>query len=271
MIAFPPCKINLGLNVIRKRDDGYHDIETVFCPVPWTDALEIVKSDSFSFTLSGLPVAGDPASNLCVKAYELLKRAHGIGPVSMHLHKVIPMGAGLGGGSSDAAHALKLLDVVFQLNLGDDELLHYASLLGSDCPFFVQCKPAIGRGKGELLSDVHLSLVNKFLVVVVPDIHVSTATAYQAVVPSVPERPCGKVVAEVPFSKWKHYLVNDFEKSVTQTYPVIGRIKMVLYDSGAVYAAMSGSGSAVYGIFERPVVVPNALSHYTHWTGFLSV
>lgn len=271
MITFPPCKINLGLNVIRKRADGYHDIETVFCPVPWTDALEVVRSESFSFTVSGLPVTGAPADNLCVRAYELLKERHGIGPVSMHLHKVIPMGAGLGGGSSDAAHTLNLLDAVFELNLKVDDLLHYASLLGSDCPFFIHGKPAIGKGRGELLNEIELPLANKFLVVVVPDVHVSTTTAYAGVEPAVPERPCGEVVSEVPLSQWKHYLINDFERSVIQAFPVIGKVKMMLYDSGAVYAAMSGSGSAVYGIFDRPVVLPGVLSHYTHWTGFLSV
>jgi 4-diphosphocytidyl-2-C-methyl-D-erythritol kinase len=271
MIAFPPCKINLGLNVIRKRDDGYHDIETVFCPVPWTDALEVVRSESFRFTQTGLSITGDPLDNLCVKAYELLKDSHDLGPVFIHLHKVIPMGAGLGGGSSDAAHTLKLLDAVFNLNLGGDELLHLASLIGSDCPFFIHSKPATGRGRGELLTGVDLPLANKFLVVVVPDIHVSTATAYAGVVPSVPEHSCGKVVADLPVSQWKHYLTNDFEKTIMQAYPVIARVKMILYDSGAVYAAMSGSGSAVYGIFDRPVDLPRSLSRYPNWSGFLSL
>jgi 4-diphosphocytidyl-2-C-methyl-D-erythritol kinase len=271
MIAFPPCKINLGLNVIRKRDDGYHDIETVFCPVPWTDALEVIRSESFRFTLSGLPIAGTPEDNLCVKAYKLLQEKHGIGPVSMHLHKVIPMGAGLGGGSSDAAHTLRLLDTVFDLKLEVNELSYYASLLGSDCPFFIRGKPAIGKRRGELLSDIHLSLGNKFIVIVVPDVHVSTAMAYQGVVSSTPERAGSKVVAEVPLNQWKHYLSNDFEKSVMQAYPVIGRIKMTLYDSGALYAAMSGSGSAVYGIFDRPVELPRSLSRFRHWSGFLSM
>ncbi|HLT79605.1 MAG TPA: 4-(cytidine 5'-diphospho)-2-C-methyl-D-erythritol kinase [Cyclobacteriaceae bacterium] len=271
MIAFPPCKINLGLNVIRKRDDGYHDIETVFCPVHWTDALEIVRSDSFRFTLSGLAVAGTSADNLCVKAYKLLKDKHGIGPVAMHLHKVIPMGAGLGGGSSDAAHTLKLLDTVFDLKLGAHKLLHYAALLGSDCPFFIYDKPAIGKGRGERLTDVDLPLANKFIIVVVPDVHVSTATAYAGVTPSVPEQPCSKIVSETEFSKWKDSLVNDFEKSVMQSFPIIAHIKEVLYDRGAAYASMSGSGSAVYGIFETPVDLPTSLSHYPHWSGFLSL
>ncbi|HEX7016440.1 MAG TPA: 4-(cytidine 5'-diphospho)-2-C-methyl-D-erythritol kinase [Cyclobacteriaceae bacterium] len=271
MIAFPPCKINLGLNVIRKRDDGYHDIETVFCPVPWTDALEVVRSETFQFTLSGLPIVDPPTNNLCVNAYKLLKDNYGIGAVSIHLHKVIPMGAGLGGGSSDAAHTLKLLDAVFHLNLGMDALLRYASLLGSDCPFFIHGKPAIGRGRGEQLSAVDLRLAGKFLIIVVPDIHVSTAKAYEGVTPSVPERPCSRVVAEVPFTQWKHYLGNDFEKSVAGAYPIIDQVKSILYGTGAVYAAMSGSGSAVYGIFEKPVVLPSTLSHYPHWSGFLSL
>jgi 4-diphosphocytidyl-2-C-methyl-D-erythritol kinase len=271
MIAFPPCKINLGLNVIRKRDDGYHDIETVFYPVPWTDALEIVKSESFQFTLSGLPVTGAPEDNLCIKAYELLKEKHGIGTVAMHLHKVIPMGAGLGGGSSDAAHTLKLLDTVFGLKLGHDKLMHYASFLGSDCPFFIHDKPAVGRGRGEILSDIAVPIGNKFLVIVVPDVHVSTAEAYADITPAVPERSCASVVSEVTLKQWKHYLVNDFEKSVVQSHPVIGRIKMELYDFGAAYAAMSGSGSAVYGIFDKPVDLPGTLSRYPHWSGFLSL
>ncbi|HEY8511218.1 MAG TPA: 4-(cytidine 5'-diphospho)-2-C-methyl-D-erythritol kinase [Cyclobacteriaceae bacterium] len=271
MIAFPPCKINLGLNVIRKRDDGYHDIETVFCPVPWTDALEVVRSESFSFTVSGRPVAGAPEQNLCVKAYELIKEKHGIGPVSMHLHKVIPMGAGLGGGSSNGAHTLKLLDNVFDLQLGKERLSHYASQLGSDCPFFISGEPAVGRERGEVLSRIDVAIGNKFLVIVVPDIHVSTAAAYAGVSPTIPERSCASVVSEVPLNQWKHYLTNDFEKFVVQTHPVIGRVKMELYDYGAVYAAMSGSGSAVYGIFDRPVALPTSLSRYRHWSGFLSL
>ena len=186
MVSFPPCKINLGLNVVSKRSDGYHDIETCFYPVPLTDALEIIKADRFSFTASGNTIPGDAANNLCIKAYELLRRDFNLAPVAIHLHKIIPTGAGLGGGSSDGAHALRLLNVIFDLKLSGEKLKDYALQLGSDCPFFIENKPMFGSGRGEVLRDISLDLSGRFIVLVKPNEHVSTAEAYAGVTPASP-------------------------------------------------------------------------------------
>lgn len=271
MLAFPPCKINLGLSIIGRRADGYHDIETCFYPVPWTDILEIVVSDKFDFTLSGRPVPGGVADNLCVRAYELIAKDFDIGPVKMHLHKCIPMGAGLGGGSSDAAHTLRLLSEVFNLNLRDDTLRRYASALGSDCAFFVSGKPARGMGRGDQLTEVDVTLGDKFMVIVAPDIHISTAAAYADVVPGPPTAPCARVVSGMPVHEWKDHLKNDFETPLFRKHPEIARIKKVLYDAGARYAAMSGSGAAVFGIFDQSVPLPDELQQYYSWHGVPAV
>lgn len=267
MIAFPPCKINLGLNILRRRTDGYHDIETCFYPVPWTDILEIIRSDTFDFAVSGLPVPGPAADNLCVRAYEIFEKDFRIGPVKMHLHKTIPMGSGLGGGSSDAAHALRLLNRLFSLDLSNERLVEYASLLGSDCAFFISGEPAFGTGRGEHLQELRVNLENEFLAIIVPEIQVATAAAYAEVTPSQPAIPCDRVVSEMPVSEWKHNLGNDFEASVFRQHPVIGRIKQSLYDAGASYAGMSGSGAAIFGIFDHPVQLPDDLMQYKSWTG----
>jgi 4-diphosphocytidyl-2-C-methyl-D-erythritol kinase len=235
VVAFPPCKINLGLNVIRKRADNYHDIETCFYPVPWTDILEVIRSDKFEFTVTGNIIPGNTDDNLCVRAYRLLKTP----PVKIHLHKIIPTGAGLGGGSSDAAWTLRLLNDVFELGLTKDELKRYASQLGSDCPFFIEDGPMIGKGRGEILTKTDMTLKDKFVVIVKPDVHVSTAEAYGGVVPKESTLDIHNLTS----------LKNDFEDSVFQRYPVIRSIKQQLYSAGAMYAAMSGSGSAVFGIF----------------------
>lgn len=271
MLAFPPCKINLGLSIIRRRDDGYHDVDTCFYPVPWTDILEVIASDRFDFTYSGLPVPGAAADNLCVRAYGLLEKDFGIGPVKMHLHKCIPMGAGLGGGSSDAAHTLLLLNEAFRLGLGIDALLDYASVLGSDCAFFISGRPAHGTGRGDQLTPVEVALGDKFMVIVAPDIHIATAAAYADVIPGQSSTACAQVVSGMPVREWKHHLHNDFEGSLFRKHPEIGRIKQSLYDAGAGYAAMSGSGAAVFGIFEQPVPLPDALRQYTSWCGIPSV
>lgn len=271
MIAFPPCKINLGLNILRRRADGYHDIETCFYPVPWTDVLEVIRSEAFSFAVTGLPIPGAVADNLCVRAYEIIHRDFDIGPVAMHLHKVVPLGAGLGGGSSDAAHALLLINQVFGLGLDNDKLTEYASGLGSDCAFFISEKPAMGTGRGDQLREINVSLAQKFLVLVAPGIHVSTADAYAGITPALAENSPAHVISEVPLAEWKDHIKNDFEFSVIARYPVVGTIKQLLYDTGALYAAMSGSGSAVFGIYDQPVSIPDELKQYTLWSGTLSV
>ena len=237
MVAFPPCKINLGLNVLRKRDDGYHDIETCFYPIPWTDILEVIPSDKFEFTVSGNAIPGD--DNLCVKAYRLLNTP----PAKIHLHKIIPTGAGLGGGSSDAAWTLRLLNDVFQLKLSKDELKKYAAQIGSDCAFFIEDGPMIGTGRGEILRPAKVDLKGKFIVIVKPDVHVSTAEAYSGIVPKGSKLDLSDIRS----------LRNDFEETIFKKYPAIESIKKSLYQAGATYASMSGSGSAVYGIFnDRP-------------------
>lgn len=271
MISFPPCKINLGLSVLRKRSDGYHDIETCFYPVPFTDIVEVVRSAEFGLTLSGEQVPGHDTDNLCVRAYELINRDFSIGPVRIHLHKVIPAGAGLGGGSSDAAHTLILLDRVFSLGLEPDRLFNYASLLGSDCPFFLEDTPKIGEEKGYRLKPIRLSLDGRFLVILKPPIQVETATAYRGITPNMPETSCGKVVSGMPIEQWRNNLKNDFEKTIFVLYPQIAHIKTTLYESGASYASMTGSGSGVYAIFDSGVDLPDSLRPYLVWSGYLSL
>jgi 4-diphosphocytidyl-2-C-methyl-D-erythritol kinase len=269
MVSFPPCKINLGLHVTRKREDGYHELETCFYPVPWTDILEVIKSDVFSFTSSGTPIPGDPNQNLCIKAYDLMKAAYDLPPVRIHLHKIIPTGAGLGGGSSDAAHTLRLLADLFELDIPSDRLMEFAARLGSDCAFFVQDEPRLGIGRGEILTPISVSLRGKYIVLVKPDIHVSTADAYAGIQPAPAVKPLSEILAQRP-GTWKEHLKNDFEKSVFKRFPAIEPIKIRLYNEGAVYASMSGSGSTVFGLFEQEVSLQNIFRDATVWSGILS-
>lgn len=266
MVTFPPCKINLGLRILSKRPDGYHDIETCFYPVPWTDVLEILPADSFSFTSTGLILSGNAEDNLCVKAYRLLQKDFSLPPIQMHLHKVIPSGAGLGGGSSDAAYTLLLLNDIFDLKLSVQELQRYASMLGSDCAFFINKHPMMGRGKGDLLSPIEVTLRDKYLVVIKPAIHVSTAEAYSRVKPAQQATTLAEILKQ-DISTWKELLVNDFEASVFNIHPQIGEIKDELYKQGALYACMSGSGSSVFGIFSDEVNLKNQFPGTTYWSG----
>lgn len=269
MISFPPCKINLGLNVVSKRSDGYHNIETCFYPVPWTDVLEIIIADRFSFTASGNSIPGDANTNLCIKAYNLLKQAFNLAPVAIHLHKVIPTGAGLGGGSSDGAHALRILNRLFNLDLSNEKLKAYALRLGSDCPFFIEDKPMLGTGRGEVLTNLSVNLSGKFLVLVKPDVHVSTADAYSGVRPMPSSQGVKDIIEQKTIVEWKDFLKNDFEESVFNKYPLIKGIKEKLYQHGAVYASMSGSGSAVVGIFEKPVDLKTRFPGAIYWSKLL--
>lgn len=257
MIVFPNCKINLGLNILRKRSDGYHDLETVFYPIPLTDILEIIEnkhpeqSSKMPFTISGISMPEVPASNLCAKAYKLLKRDFPKLPfIQMHLHKSVPLGAGLGGGSSDASFTLKVLNDKFDLHLTVKELMDYAAELGSDCPFFILNKPCFATGRGEILEEIQLDLSAYKFVVVNPGIHINTGDAFVKLKPTVPEKSIREIIAE-PIAKWKTTLQNDFEKVVFKEYREIVDIKDSLYTEGAVYASMSGSGSTVYGIFPK--------------------
>jgi 4-diphosphocytidyl-2-C-methyl-D-erythritol kinase len=264
MISFPPCKINLGLNIVSKRPDGYHDLVTCFYPMPWNDILEIIPASDLAFSHSGIFIPGDVTDNLCLKAYHLLKKEFDVPAVHIHLHKIIPMGAGLGGGSSDAAWTLRMLDSIFALKLSPSQLQSYASSIGSDCAFFIQDKPMIGKGRGEVLEETTVSLKNKFIVLVKPDIHVSTAEAYSNVKPEIPQTDLRQIVEQSPIQQWKNFLKNDFEDSVFQKFPVIGKIKKTLYEEGALYASMSGSGSSVFGIFESPVDLTEKLAGDGH-------
>ncbi|HEU5292021.1 MAG TPA: 4-(cytidine 5'-diphospho)-2-C-methyl-D-erythritol kinase [Cyclobacteriaceae bacterium] len=269
MISFPPCKINLGLQVVSKRPDGYHNIETCFYPLPWTDILEIIPSDVFAFSSSGIVVPGKEEDNLCLKAYHLLKKDFNLKPVKIHLHKVIPMGAGLGGGSSNAAYVLRLLNTIFNLQLNNDQLKQYASQLGSDCSFFIEDVPMIGTGRGEVLEKAAIDLKGKHILVVKPEVHVSTVEAYAGVKPSGLSNQIKDVVEKSPLTSWKRTLKNDFEDSVFKKYPLIREAKEKLYQYGAVYASMSGSGSSVFGIFEKPVELKNQFPGMTCWSGEL--
>jgi len=253
MVFFPNCKINLGLNIIRKREDGYHDLETVFYPIALKDALEAIRTgeQGIRFSSSGLMVAGNPDDNLCVKAYRLLQQDFpALGGIEMHLHKQIPIGAGLGGGSADGAFALLLLNRLFTLELSEEQLIRYALQLGSDCPFFILNKACLATGRGEKMQPVALDLSGYRFVLINPGIHVSTAQAFAGIQPQTPTKSIAEII-QLPISQWKELLVNDFEKNVATLYPEIAAIKEELYAQGALYASMTGSGSTVYGLFEK--------------------
>jgi 4-diphosphocytidyl-2-C-methyl-D-erythritol kinase len=283
MILFPNCKINLGLHITRKRPDGYHDLETVFYPLPLRDAVEIVNNQEFrsgnidapiyagqpvgmQLILSGLPVKGDPADNLCVKAWHLLKKDFPqLPPVQLHLHKAIPMGAGLGGGSSDAAFTLHLLNNKFKLGIPAEKLLDYALQLGSDCPFFIINQPCIATGRGELLQSIPLDLSAWSFLLVYPEVHINTGWAFEQITPAPSQKPIGEVIGQ-PVSSWKDTLINDFEAPVCRLHPALGHIKETLYASGAVYASMTGSGSSFYGIFPAGKVPAGLFPAYKCYT-----
>jgi 4-diphosphocytidyl-2-C-methyl-D-erythritol kinase len=254
MILFPNCKINIGLHVTVRRNDGFHDIDTLFYPVPFHDALEAATlegSPSLAFSMTGADVPIPDVKNLCVKAYHLLAaRFPRIAPVRMHLHKCLPTGAGLGGGSSDGAHALLLLNSKLQLGLTPAELGDLALLLGSDCPFFIQNVPAIGRGRGEQLEPIRIDLSGYLLVLVHPRIHINTAWAFSQIHPDGTRQAIAKLVSR-PVQEWKETLGNDFEAAVFREHSEVGNVKDTLYAAGAVYASLSGSGSAVFGLFPR--------------------
>lgn len=254
MVIFPHCKINLGLRVTRKREDGFHDLQTIFYPIPLLDVLEIIDSPDKTernFSCSGLKIQGNPENNLCLKAVELLKNEFpSIPPISMHLHKNIPMGAGLGGGSSDGAFTLRLLNQKYQLGIGNSDLLRYAAILGSDSPFFIQDKPVYAEGRGEKMEEIELDLSSYSILLVSPGIHISTAEAFSRIIPIVPVTNMKELI-KTPVSNWKNCIFNDFEYSITAAYPEILTIKEKLYAVGAVYASMTGTGSTVYGIFQK--------------------
>ncbi len=257
MITFPNAKINLGLNIIEKRPDGYHNLETIFYPINLQDALEVTRRENndkeYTLHISGAPLEGEPEDNLVVKAYKLLKKDYpGLLPVDIHMYKHIPAGAGLGGGSSDAACMIKLLNDKFSLGLSTERMEEYAVKLGADCSFFIRNKPVFATGIGNLFEPVELSLKGYHIILIKPDIFVSTRDAFAEIKPVRPAVSLKEIVKQ-PMETWKNSMKNDFEDSVFKKFPEIAAIKDELYDLGAVYAAMSGSGSSVYGIFKAPI------------------
>jgi len=271
MIAFPNCKINLGLKIISRRDDGYHNISTVFYPVGLTDMLEIVEAENriFSFASGGIKVGGDTESNLCVKAYRLMKEKYHIPAIKIYLHKAIPHGAGLGGGSSDATFTVRLINEIFDLKLSISELTDTVNCLGSDCAFFIHNKPIIAYGRGNVFKDVSLSLKGYYIIIIFPGIQISTAEAYSNVNFS------GGIhqeidVSEIDTTEWSRYLGNDFEDFAFNKYPLLSKIKEILFSFGADYASMSGSGSAIFGLFKKKPDLNKIRLDYHMWQGLLA-
>ena len=270
MICFPSCKINLGLRITQKRADGFHALETVFYPITLTDALEIIiepetSAAPLTFASSGLTINGDPSDNLCYKAYFLLKKDYpSIPNIKMHLHKKIPMGAGLGGGSSNGAFTLVTLNQLFNLQLSEQALLDYALQLGSDCPFFIINTPAFATGRGEILKPINVNLDGYRIVIVNPGIAISTKLAFSLIIPQVPDTNMEAIICE-PVTSWKENLINDFEAPIFNSFPEIANIKETLYQKGAVYASMTGTGSTVYGIFPTSIIDTLDFDFPTHY------
>lgn len=269
MVLFPPAKINIGLFITEKRADGFHALETCFVQIPWTDVLEITPATTFSFSSSGLPISGSIESNLCVRAYKLLKKDFSLAPVHIHLHKIIPMGAGLGGGSADAAYTLMGLRDVFELPLTNVDLVPYAQQLGSDCAFFLFDQAQFGQGKGDELSPIPLSLKGYFVLLVYPNFGISTQQAYAQVKPKKPGTFLPEAITQ-PMTTWKTQINNDFEESLFPIYPILDQMKKDLYALGAEYAAMSGSGSTMFGIFKQKIDPPEGWADFPMWSGFIS-
>lgn len=253
MICFPNAKINLGLNIISKRNDGYHNLETIFYPIMIKDALEIVETPNLEtdiFIESGIKTGTNADSNLVMKALQLVRSQYQIPPVEVHLLKKIPFGAGIGGGSADAAFMLKLINSKYSLGASSKELADMAAKLGADCPFFIYNRPMFASGIGEKLEEVEISFENYYLILVKPEIFVSTKDAFSAIKPATPSKNL-KYIVKHPIEEWKNLMFNDFEKSIFPKFPMIEHIKEKLYALGAIYASMTGSGSSVYAIFNK--------------------
>ena len=265
MVIFPNAKINIGLSVIRKRNDGFHDIESIFYPIGLCDSLEYLETkdtsaiDIASVTYSGpFPVTG---KDICIKLTEMLRDLFSFPALRIHIHKNIPSGAGLGGGSSDAAFLLKSLNSRYSFELNQSQLEELASRIGSDCPFFIKNNPCLVTGKGEVLQEIHLSLKGYYLILIYPGTQVSTAEAYREIIPS-DKSPNLRELAREPVNQWKYLISNQFEDSVFRSYPPLSEIRKELYSMGALYASMTGSGSAIYGLFSSEVNIPKQFSDY---------
>lgn len=268
MIVFPNCKINLGLYITNKRPDGFHDIETLFYPISLNDALEVIHDDEkemvsnhspiishaelpgIKFSWSGQAIPGLPTDNICVQAYHLIKQYYNLPSLQMHLHKAIPNGAGLGGGSADGAFCMDLLNKKFNLHIPEEKLNEYALTLGSDCPFFLLNKPAIANGRGEILTPVEFDLSAYNIVLVNPGIHISTVEAFNLITPMKPKNAIAEIIKQSPY-EWKDQLENQFEEAVFKLHPILQTIKQKLYLNGAFYASMTGTGSTIFGLFHK--------------------
>ena len=266
MLVYPKSKINIGLNIIGKREDGYHNISSVFYPIELSDILEIVKSDVFSFTSTGIEINCSPENNLIVKAYHLLKSKYQLSPVKIHLHKIVPTGAGLGGGSADATATLQVLNNLFDLKLTGSKLEILALELGSDCPFFVDKRPCIAGGVGELLSSIDLDLSNYFIKIVHPNIHVNTGLAFSAI-KQYSSKLNLELYSETRLNEWQAEITNDFETPVFEAHTTLIDIKNKLIEEGAIYTSMSGSGSSIYGLYKTEP--RKSFGSYFEWIGNL--
>lgn len=270
MVTFPNAKINIGLNIIGKRADGFHNLESCFYPVGWADVLEILPQADLNavtaFQSSGITIPGNSGFNLCLKAYELLARDFPLPPVDIHLLKAVPIGAGLGGGSADAAFTIKALNQLFSLNISTQRQQDYARTLGSDCAFFIQNEPKYCFGKGDQFEEIALRLTGCWIVLVNPGLHISTAEAYGGVVPRQPAHDLRTLLRQ-PIVTWRDFVKNDFETHLFKNNPVLSQKKQQLYGLGAQYASMSGSGSTLYGIFDKEPETENNFGDSTVWKG----
>jgi 4-diphosphocytidyl-2-C-methyl-D-erythritol kinase len=268
VIYFPNCKINLGLSITEKRFDGFHNIETVMVPLPLTDILEVIgfNNHKMEFHQTGIELDSAHEDNLVIKAYKLMQQKFCLEPVKIHLHKVIPAGAGLGGGSSDATFMISALNDLFELQLPKEKLLELAGKIGSDCPFFIENRPVLATARGTVFSTAPLDLSNYFIVLVKPNIHIPTKDAYSWITPKIKDRSLIEIISE-PIETWKENLINDFEIPLFERYPTLREVKENLYNAGAVYASMTGSGAAVYGIFDHQVNLKDQFEGCFYWQG----
>ncbi len=270
MVTFPNAKINIGLDIVSRREDGYHNIESIMVPVPWRDILEIVpaQGDESTLTITGREVNCPIEKNLVMKAFRAMQQNYSVPNADIYLHKVIPDGAGLGGGSADAAFTIIAVNELFSLNASKEDLAKIAATIGADCPFFIYNTPMLATGIGTEFSDVELDLSGYKILIVKPHVSVPTAQAYAGVTPQLPEKSLKELIT-TPHCQWQGVIKNDFEKSIFPLHPIVADIKQQIIDMGAIYASMSGSGSAVYGIFKNDILSEVKLSIFEQYDMFV--